>query len=245
MIGVTRRIRRLMADRQGGFTLVELLVAMGLFTVLVTITMPALISTRDSTDTTKAVNDANEEARVALNRMSRELRQASEIRGATLFTSGPYATAGFADSLTFGVDFNGNGTIEANAVDAEILTYRFVPDVNGAGNGQIQLSANDPSGTLVVRPILAAHVSDFHMELRSSLWQCDKVDPITLVADGVTTWQEVDTNTAAACPSPDNNGTLGTNEFNQLDSVVVAFTVFEGTYEQTYRAQIDLRNVGL
>lgn len=235
---MTHRLRRVLSGRESGFTLVEMLVAIGIFVVLISITIPVLVSARDSTDTSKALNDANEEARLAINRMSRELRQASEIGGATLFTSGSYSTLGYADSLTFGVDFNGNGTIEPNAVDAEVLTYRFVPDAGGNGNGRIQLEANDPSGLLVVRPILAAHVSDFHMQLRSSLWQCDAN------GDGKTTWQEIDTNTAP-CPSPDNNGVLGTNELRQIDTIVVTFTVFEGQHEQTYRAQIDLRNVGL
>lgn len=232
------RLRRCMGGRESGFTVMEMLVAMSVFGVLVALVLPIMLSTSRSVDTSKAINDANEEARLALNRMSRELRQASEISAATLFSTAPYSSLGYADSITFGVDFNGNGTIEPNAVDAEVLTYRYQPDASGNGNGQIQLAANDPSGLLVVRPILAGHVSDFHMEIRSSIWQCD------YNGNGITTWQELDT-TPAPCPAPDNNNTLDSNELRQADSIVVAFTVFEGTHRQTYRAQIDLRNVGL
>lgn len=221
-----------------GFTLVEMVVAIGLFSILLALTMPAVLSARQSTETAKQLNDANEEARLALNRMSRELRQASEISAASLFSTGPYAAAGYANSLTFGADFNGNGTIDPTAVDAEVLTYRFTPDPSGNGDGQIELVANDPLGVQVVRPILAGHVSDFSIQLRSSLWQCDAN------SDGKTTWQELDVNTAP-CPSPDNNNTLDANELRQVDSIVVGFTVFEGKHRQTYRAQVDLRNVGL
>jgi type II secretory pathway pseudopilin PulG len=218
--------------------MVEMVVAIGLFSMLLGLTMPAVLSARKSTDTSKQLNDANEEARLALNRMSRELRQASEISAATLFTTGPYAAPGYASSITFGVDFNGNGTIDPAAVDAEILTYRFAPDPSGTGDGRIELVANDPLGVQVVRPILAGHVSDFSLQLRSSLWQCDAN------GDGKTTWQELDTNTAP-CPSADNNNVLDANELRQVDSIVVGFTIFEGQHRQTYRAQIDLRNVGL
>jgi prepilin-type N-terminal cleavage/methylation domain-containing protein len=233
---LVRAVRARMRQDDSGFTLVEMLVAMAIFAVLVAMTTPILLTTSRSVDTSKSLNDANEEARLALNRMSRELRQASEITGATVFTTGPYATAGYVSGLTFGVDFNGDGTIEPNAVDAEVLTYRYV--ASPTGNGQIELVANDPSGVQVVRPILAAHVSDFHIEIRSSLWQCDTN------GNGITTWQELDSN-VAPCPSPDNNNVLDANELRQADSVVIAFTVFEGTHQQTYRAQIDLRNVGL
>lgn len=232
-----RALRERSADDRG-FTLVEMIVAISMFSILIGLTMPAVLSARQSTDTSKQLNDANEEARLALNRMSRELRQASEISAATLFTTGPYAAPGYVRAITFGVDFNGNGTIDPAAVDAEVLTYRFVPDPSGSGDGQIELVANDPAGVQVVRPILAGHVSDFSMQLRSSLWQCDAN------GDGKTTWQELDAN-FAPCPSPDNNSILDANELRQVDSIVVGFTVFEGKHRQTYRAQIDLRNVGL
>ena len=223
--------------RDRGITLVETLVTMVVFSVVMVAVMTTVLSSNSTVSTVKQVDDANEEARLALVRISRELRQANAITGATLFTTGTYAGTGYASAITFSVDFNGNGTIEPDAPDAEVLTYRFVPDPSG--NGQIQLEANDPSGTLLVRPILAAHVSDFHMELRSSQWACDTN------GDGVTTWQELDTNTAAACPHPDNNGTLDGNEFALIDSVYINFSVFEGTHRQTYNAIVNLRNVGV
>ncbi len=219
-----------------GFGLVEMLVSMTIFAVLMGMVTGAVLANARAVDNVKQLDDVNEEARLALLRMERELRQAQVIDAASLFTSGAYGTAGYATSVTFSDDFNGDGVIEPRSVDPETLTYRY--SANASGNGQIQLTADDASGTAIVRPILSAHVSDFHIELRSSLYACDTN------GDGVTTWQELDASTLAACPHPNNNG-LDANELNAIDSVVIAFTVFEGTHKQTYATQVNLRNVGV
>ena len=232
-----KRARTASADE--GFTLIELLVGMLLLGLVMSTLFAGMLGARNATRDTKQLNDVNQEARLALVRMSRELRQARSIDAASLFTTGPYAAAGYAFSLTLSADFNGNGTIEPNAVDPETLTYRYVADPSVAGNGRIELVANDASGTAVVRPILSAHVSDFRFELRSSQWQCDAN------GDGVTTWQELDTNANAGCPHPDGNSTLDLNELSRINSVVIAFSVFEGSHKQDYRSQVDLRNVGV
>ncbi|MFN2522554.1 MAG: PilW family protein [Mycobacteriales bacterium] len=104
-------------DREAGFTLVELLVASALFMALNVFTFTAVIANARSTTSVRQAGDVNEEARVVLNRMSRELREASSITsganpGTATFTS-TYATFDPAadSSLTFEVDFNGNGII--------------------------------------------------------------------------------------------------------------------------------------
>lgn len=224
---------------ESGFTLVELLVGVVLFGVLGSMIAGFVVSSSRAVDNSRQLHDINEEARLSLVRMSRELRQAASLDAATLYASGAYATAGYASSITFSVDFNGVNGIEPNAVDPEVLTYRYLPDGSGQGNGQIQLTANDASGASIVRPILAAHVSDFRLELRSSQWACDGN------GDGVTTWRELDTSARAACPHPDGNGVLGANELGQVDSVVLAFSVFKGVHKQDYSTQINLRNVGI
>ncbi|MBC7677506.1 MAG: type II secretion system protein [Pseudorhodobacter sp.] len=222
-------------DEQG-FTLVELLVSMTIFAVLMAMVTGAVLSNARAVDNAKQLDDINEEARLALLRMERELRQAQVVNAADLFTTGAAGTAGWARSITFSDDFNGDGVIQAVASDPETLTYRYLPDASG--NGQIQLTADDASGTAVDRPILSGHVSDFHLELRSSQYSCDAN------GDGITTWQELDTSTQAACPHPNNNG-LDANELNQIDSVFVTFSVFEGSHKQTYSSQVNLRNVGV
>ena len=233
---LVRRVRgRVRGTGEAGFTLVELLVSMVIFGVLGSMIASTVLSSARAVDNTKQLDDINEEARLALLRMARELRQAQRVDAAQLFTSGAYGAAGYATSLTFSSDFNGDGVITPGGSDPETLTYRYAPSGN---NGQIQLTANDAAGAAVVRPILSGHVTNFRFELRSSQYSCDTN------GNGITTWQELDTSTNAACPHPNNNG-LDANELSQIDSIVVAFTVFEGKHKQDYTTQINLRNVGV
>src|SRR3954452_22974597 len=98
--------------RDEGFTLVELLVAMGIFLLLGSLVMTSVLSMSRATSDVKQFTNINEQARIATERLTRELRQATEIRAAGL-----PAAAGGDTSLTFGVDFSGNKAIESTAAD--------------------------------------------------------------------------------------------------------------------------------
>ncbi len=215
--------RRTAEGGDAGFTLIELAVAMTLMSVLLAIVATTVTGSKRSADTVQQVNNLNEEARLALNRISRELRQASEVTS----VEGTDGTTG----LTFGVDFNGNGTLDSSSADPERLTYRYL------GN-RILLSAADTSGTSVTQPILSGEVSAFALDYRSSNYSYD------CNGDGQTRWQELD---AAACGPAGNtvgngNGKLDAGELPYIDSVVVSFSVLDGARKQDYRTQIDLRN---
>jgi hypothetical protein len=64
------------------------------------------------------------------------------------------------------VDFNGNQVIEPSAADPEVLTYSY-----DSANRRLLLTASDTSGSSVTQPILAANVTAFCLDYRSSLWQ--------------------------------------------------------------------------
>jgi prepilin-type N-terminal cleavage/methylation domain-containing protein len=205
-----------------GFTLVEILVAIGLFLLLMGIVMTTVLSISRATTNSKQLTNMNEQARIATERLSREMRQATEIRAAEL-----PSTPGGDTSVTFGVDFNGNSIIEGATLDPEIITYRY--DSSGE---QLTLTANDESGTSVTRPILSEEVTDFEFNFRSSLWQYDTN------ADGITTWEELD-----AAPGIGNqNGVLDAPELRRVDLVAVTLTVMDGDHTQTYQTQVGLRN---
>lgn len=205
-----------------GFTLIEILVATGLFLMLIGIVMTTVVSINRATSNSKQLTNMNEQARIATERLSREMRQATEIRDAQL-----PSTTGGDTAVTFGVDFNGNNVIEAATLDPEIITYRY-----DASAQQLTLTANDENGTAVTRPILSDEVTAFEFGFRSSLWQYDAN------ADGITTWQELDT----AVGVGNQNGVLDAPELRRIDLVAVTLTVMDGEHAQTYQTQVGLRN---
>lgn len=207
---------------QDGFTLIEMLVAMGIFSMLMIMVMATVLSINRATTTTEQYTNMNEQARIAFERLTRELRQASNIEAVTL-----PSTPGGDTAITFDVDFNGNGVIDTTAADPEVLTYRY-----DSAKQSLTLTANDASGTAVTRPILADQVSAFSMQFRSSLWQYDTN------GDGVTDWTELD-----AAPGVGNqNGILDAPELAKIDMVAIDMTVMDGPHKQTYETQVDLRN---
>ena len=239
---MTRRVQDLpKAADDAGFSLVELLVAVTLFSVLGGTLMATVLASKNSVAATRETHDLNEEARLALNRMSRELRQAKEIIAVSAPTTiNSVVRPSGAVSITFGVDFNGSGGApEANAVDPEVLTYRWDGD-------EILLIANDIYGNPITSPVLSGKVSDFALDYYSSDYRRD-CSPV----DGLTDWRELDAylttrNSSGVCdPRPATGHTAGaidSSELEDIDSVMISFTVLEGNRRQEYRTQVDLRN---
>ena len=63
-----------------GLTLVELLVAMTLMIVLASVTLTVVKTSQSALDVSRTSQDLNEEARQAINRMARDIRQAVRSR---------------------------------------------------------------------------------------------------------------------------------------------------------------------
>jgi prepilin-type N-terminal cleavage/methylation domain-containing protein len=214
-------------EDEGGFTLVELLVAMSLFLVLGSLIMASVLSMSRATSDVRQFTNINEQARIATERITRELRQAKEIRGAEIPT-----TAGGDTSVTIGVDFNNTGTVETVTADPEVLTYRYDSSLK-----KLTLTANDETGHAVTRPILSQQVSAFTLQFRSSRWQYDGNNP-TGVKDGVTDWTEIDRTPGIG----NGNGVLDPAELAYVDLVSITLSVLEGSHKQTYETQVGLRN---
>ncbi|MDP3894873.1 type II secretion system protein J [Nocardioides sp.] len=207
-----------------GMTMIEVLVAMGLFTVVGSLLLGFALSTADITDDIQASGDLTGEARIAMERMARELRQARAIDAVQFHSETVTTTA-----ITFWTDFDGDGVRDLGAVDPEVLTYRWEP-----GTAQLTLTADDVDGTAITRPILAGNVQSFDLQLRSSLWQYDTS------ADGVaTTWTELD---AAGAPVGNVNARPDGPELGLIDLVAVRLVVADGEASQTFSFQTDLRN---
>jgi prepilin-type N-terminal cleavage/methylation domain-containing protein len=220
--------------KDGGFTLVEVLVAMGLFLLLMSMVMLMVTSATRATQDTRQFTNINEQARIAVERLTRELRQAKELGPATLPSSTDHDVA-----LTFGVDFDGSGQVDAVASDPEVLTYRYDAD-----HEKLTLTANNAAGDPETRPILSREVSAFELQFRSSLYKYDGCLPAdsagapTALPDGVTDWTELDT----ICGGGNHNGQLDALELNRIDLVLITLSVLEGPHRQTYQTQVSLRN---
>ena len=210
--------------RDGGYSLVEILVAMLVFGIFSTVLLGFAISTATVTEQIRSNADVTEESRLAVERLSRELRQASAVdRVALRGVAGSGTTA-----LTIWTDFNGNGLRDLSASDPEVLTYRWDPS-----NGRLTLTADDPDGTAITRPVLAEVVSDFDLQLRSSRFEADAN------GDGTTTWNELD---ASGASGGNGNGRPDGRELEWIDLVAVAMTVTDADAERTFALQADLRN---
>lgn len=210
--------------RDAGASLVEVLVAMGLFGVLGTLLLGLALSTSGVTTDVRTLTNVNEESRTAMERLTRELRQASQITAVQLPATSTETTA-----LTFWTDFDGNGVQDLNAADPEVLTYRWNPVTS-----RLTLTVNDAGGTATTRPVLAATVSSFTLLLRSSKWQYDAD------GNGETTWQELDAVTAGG----NGNGKPDGTDLDNIDLVGLEMTVLDGARAQTYSTRVDLRNRG-
>lgn len=173
--GPVRRPTRVWGEQ--GFTLVELMVAMTLFVILGAIALTGVMALSRALDRSRATADLSAEARTALERMARELRQADADNSQIIMEP---------QRLRFAVDFNGNGTIDGSASDPEIITYSWDPtSPDPTIRASISLTATVPFETPTTLPLLAGHVSSLTFTYTSSNWRKDNSP-----ADGTVTLAE-------------------------------------------------------
>jgi len=241
---MTRHVSR--EDNESGFTLVEFVVAMSLMVVLITVSMSVVKLTTGAVATTQQQQNLNEEARQAINRMSRDIRQATAIVTAVNPDGTAFNSVGLV-AVRFTSDFDGDGCIGGTGgasclaydpSNPEDITYCYEPATqqlyvidNGAvGVVPVTSTSTSCSGG---QPLLAGNVSAFKVSYRSNAYR-DDLNP----TDGVTTWTELD---ESGVPDGNNNGTLDV-ELSNVDSVVLNLTMSVGGHQQVYRTQVDLRN---
>ena len=223
--------------RDAGLSLVEVIVAIGLFGLVATILLGFAISTSRVTEDTRGMANVGEESRLAMERMTRELRQARQIQHVDL------GSATEPLSFTFWTDFDNDNQLATAGVDPELLTYRWYPagSADAANRGKLTLTANDIDGNSITRPVLAAKVTAFSVDFNSSSWEYAPTPSATPDPneDSVTTWQDLD---RKAAPIGNNNGLLDGNELKLIDLMNIRMTVTDGTHQLNYRTQVDLRN---
>ena len=253
---VLQRLTR-RASEDSGYTLIETIVTSMLFLIASSLMLGLFAATTNTSRRVRAAHDINEEGRNAINRMARELRQATQTTY-VVNPDGTYSPSALT-AISFRADFNGDGCAGNSCVGTDVttnpetLTYCFNPsDPDPVQRTYLWLI---PSGltatptscaTAGAQPILAGHVNTFKLLYRSNDYRQDDSP-----SDGVTTWQELDD---APPPIGDIGGSDG-NINTPLDPTTGVSTVLahvnsigielslslEGK-QQKYVTQVNLRN---
>jgi prepilin-type N-terminal cleavage/methylation domain-containing protein len=210
---------------EGGFTLVELLVAVFIFGIASVAFYQLLFSIARGTQTARSVTRVTDEARLGFNRMVRDTREAQEVEAASLSPQ----------SFTIAVDFDANGTITRSGTNAagdyEELTYKYdAVDGEIRLNGELLISGAEcvPNGLGGCKPVFDYASDDLEFD-----WN----------GDGVTTWQELDQAPAHGVVGVgDNDGALDGAELPEVSSVTFAIRVVKGGSSENFYARAQLRN---
>jgi prepilin-type N-terminal cleavage/methylation domain-containing protein len=206
------------SQSEGGYTIVEVLVAMFVFALISTGFYQVMIAQTKSLDTTRSTSRIGEEARVAFNRMVRDTREADVIS----------AASANGTSYTIKVNYNSDGLYQnpnSNG-DNEILTFAYDdPTDTITLNGETLMSG--------VIPASGQQMFEFTSNALEYDW----------LGDGTTSWLDVD---QASCASHgvtgvgDCSNTLTPAEYPHLTGVEFAISDTNGT--TTFFATAQLRN---
>lgn len=205
----------------GGFTLIEVLVAMGIFALLSLVVLTFMFSSVGSMHRGRERLHSSAAARAALNRVARDVREADAVRS----VSSPDG----ASWVEVNVDFDADGTI-TNSAPESAETLRFEFDTTAR-----TLVVRTPETTPAASGVLAEGVQEVVFDYRGSDLAFD------WDGDGAVTWRELD-----AAPEHDVDGVGNGNgaldvELPYVTGVEVSL-VFEGTAKDTYTAFVELRN---
>lgn len=238
-------------ESDAGFTLVEMLIAMVVVFTVLAVSMTVMVRGQAAVTTVGDAHNLNEEARQAINRMARDLRQASSIVTA-VNPDGPAFNSSKIVAVRINADFDGDKCIGGlamvgtttpclpyNSGNPEDITYCYDPALR-----QLYVIDNQSTPTPAPitssstncdggEPLLAGNVSAFSIEYRSNDYHFD-LNP----TDGITTWRELD---SYGPPVGNQNGVLDA-ELPLIDSVVLNVTMNVNGHTQVYRTQVELRN---
>lgn len=267
MIRIVNRLRR--DDR--GFTLVEMLVAMIMASILGGIIISMLLGAQRSSKSTTNSDDLNGEARAAINRISRDLRQAvptfDAVTGvenpAIISVQNPDGTGhvtGAPTSVTFQADFNGDGCISGES------SAPIVGAPSGTNcTGPVTVDPNNPE--IITYCWDGSAASAQHLYLISGTVSSGSCTPSgggsaqPLVSGRISdftlsyrsTLYRYDANgdgittwyelDQAGSPVGNNDGLLDGPELLNISGVAVNITVANNGVSQSYQTQVDLRNV--
>ena len=217
-----------MAERERGFSLVELLVAISLFAIMSTAFYQVLFSAADGSDTVDNIARVSEEARLGFNRMVRDTREADHVSGPS------------ANSFTVGIDFNTDNVIAPSPPADQLGSYETLTFTFDAVAGTVTVTTG---GGAPITETLMTGVSCVHDAANNCepafTYASSRLEFDTNPVDGVTSAAELD-----AAPSIGNNnlGNWSLTEASFIDRVTFALRVTKGSSATDFHADAQLRN---
>ena len=217
---------------QAGFTLVELMVAILVLGLISTGFYSVLLSGARGADRSRSVVRVSEEARIGLNRMIRDSREAGVVVTAS------------ATSYRIHVDFDNNGAYDGNSAgNYEDLIFAYVTasaasSVCPSRLGPGCITLNGQRLVVGVDPIPGTDIFGYTSNLM--LYDCNR--------DGVTTWQELDQAEVSGrgCPARPEmgnaNGVLD-DERPFINGITYALRIRQGRSTSDFYSEVQLRNL--
>lgn len=209
---------------ESGYTLIELLVTFALLSVVTTGFYQVMAAGQRSSDGTREIVEISEEARLGLNRMLRDTREARSI------------TPTSATEYTIQIDFDLNGTIENDVNEGiyEELTFAL-------SGRSIVVTANYGSGATsgtVTETLMddVTCVEDAGGVCRPLFSYTSNLLTYDGNGDGVTTYAELAAARAAGATD------ISADIASHVTGVEYLFKVEKGDRETTFRSQATLRN---
>ncbi|MEA2475922.1 MAG: hypothetical protein QOC87_121 [Actinomycetota bacterium] len=235
-------MRRFDRHSEGGYSLIEMLVAIALFALVSGGFYQVLLQQTKATNTTRAGAHIADEARLGFNRMVRDVREADSVSAASI-----NASTGAA-SFTVKVNYNGDSQYTSD----EILTYTYDPVAKTislntvGGTPEILMSGVSPAGNTTPACPVATYATGCVFSYMSSYLDYD------WNSDGFTTWQEVDDSACAAhgiTGVGDCNGgggasgqVLDAGEWPYITSISFAIKVTDGARSTNFFDNTQMRN---
>lgn len=210
---------------EGGFTLVELLVGITILSLILVSAYSVMFSGVRGANNVESVVNVSGEARLGLNRMVRDTREA---RSLVL----PIDEDEFSIAVDFDRDSDTPDTIETFAYEVE----------DGVGVITISVDGGDPEVLVSgVSPAVAADGSEIDLFTYSSNYLEFDSD-----GNGIATWQEVD-DAPAGVSGGDGDGEISEPDLPFLSNVDFSMTISSGDDEATraeeFFTQAQLRNL--
>lgn len=198
-------MHRLQLKKTDGFTLTELMVAMGIGMVMLAAVTTTFMSQTKIYNAQEQINEMEQNARGVLDIISREVKMAGYNPATAAVTGVTYSTS----QLQIEADLDASGAISTSAADNERIVYVF-------DNVNKQITRKVGSGSAQV---LADNITAFDI----SYYQADGTTPAT--TSSTIRQVKIDITARTAKPDPDytsNNGYRTYQVFNTITPINLA-----------------------